>query len=355
MKLLDYAKAISIGAKERGLLHAVYSVLLSRFCHNFGPSFYSMFRFHKVPSEQWGNYIHSVEANRITGKINGKENTGLTGNKVRFFIHCQDNSIRTISIMGMLGSNDEGGVNLISSPNEFEKLMSTAPEEVFFKTSTGAHGEGAFLASKTEDDSWLVKGELYSVENLYEKALSQLSEGCSYLIQPLIRPHEALLPIMPNGALGTVRIITYIHGDEPKALLPVLRIPANGNVTDNFSLGLVGNLVAPIDLDTGELGVAKVSRRRDWPDIIDTITHPDTGQPIAGKVLPFWSETVELVLDAQRKTKLLPTLGWDIAITDDGPLVVEANTLYAVELLEVAHGRGVREELEPVIALLNRR
>lgn len=352
MKFLDYSKAISIGARTLGILKSTYTVFLSRFYYGFGPSLYSLFRFYKVPPSQWCSYIRGVDAYKLLKVVNGgKENTVLTGNKIRFFRHCNKNDIRTVPILGTLGKSSEDSIRLVSSPMEFERLMSTAPPQVFFKTSNGAHGDGAFVAFRSEGNVWLVKGESYRIEELYKLALSWLSEGSSYLIQSLVKPHEGLLSIMPGGALGTVRIMTYLDGDEARAFLPVLRIPANGNVTDNFSLGLLGNLVAPIDLYSGEVGIAKFSKRRDWPDIIDTIIHPDTGELIAGKMLPFWNETVELVLDAQRKTRQLPTLGWDVAITDDGPLIVEANTLYAVELIEVAHGRGIRDELEPVIAL----
>lgn len=352
-KALGYLRAISVGAKEVGLARAAWSVFSSRAFRGIGPSFHSLYGFSQVPADQWGCYIGSVEANKLTRKINGKENTYLTGNKLTFFSHCQENDIRTIPIYGVLGrSQPESDIKFISSSSELAHLLSDTLPHVFFKTSRGAHGEGAFRASRS-GSGWMINGSIYDASKLYDFALGLLSENSCYLIQPAIKPHEKMCSFMPSGALGTVRIMTYVHDSDAKAFLPVLRIPASGNMTDNFSLGLAGNLVAPIDIQTGELGIAKLSKRRDWPDMVDASQHPDTGQPIAGVVLPFWKETVELVLDAQRKTRQLRTLGWDVAITDEGPLIVEANTSYAVELIEVAYNRGIRQELAPVFSLLN--
>lgn len=70
--------------------------------------------------------------------------------------------------------------------------------------------------------------------------------------------------------------------------------------------------------------------------------HPDTGCTIPGFRLPYWEETLRLFCLAQKELKEAPTLGWDIAITDDGPLIVEANAGYSIEIHEVAEHRGLR-------------
>jgi hypothetical protein len=116
---------------------------------------------------------------------------------------------------------------------------------------------------------------------------------------------------------------------------------------DNFERGALGNLIAPIDQYTGRLGRAFGSRSSRWPVFFSTDTHPDTGARITGFEIPYWEEAMELVREAQRKLCEIPTLGWDVAIMPEGPMLIEANWNYATEMMQVTHRRGVRSELLP--------
>jgi glutathione synthase/RimK-type ligase-like ATP-grasp enzyme len=76
--------------------------------------------------------------------------------------------------------------------------------------------------------------------------------------------------------------------------------------------------------------------------------HPDTGNVIEGFRIPMWAEVVELLERGQRSLPDLRTLGWDIAVTDDGPLIVETNATYDIDIVQVAYQRGVRSDIEEV-------
>lgn len=78
--------------------------------------------------------------------------------------------------------------------------------------------------------------------------------------------------------------------------------------------------------------------------------HPDTQQRISGYRLPHWNAVCKLLLDGQASLPQIPTLGWDIAICDDGPCIVETNWGYGVTLIEVAMQRGIRKELAPTFS-----
>lgn len=132
-------------------------------------------------------------------------------------------------------------------------------------------------------------------------------------------------------------------------IFSLLRLPVGDNQTDNWSVsGATGNLVAPIDPETGVLGPGVGSRRNDWPFLFLTDIHPDTRNAISGYTLPLWSEVRALVLEGQEALAAVPTLGWDVAITEDGPLLVETNWGYGVETIQVALQRGVREDMEAI-------
>lgn len=331
---------------------ALLSVLRARLLHSIGPYYHSMFDLGRQPASEWRQFISERHSNPRIVAINGRARVELADDKVAFAAHCLVHGIPTVPIICRVcpsreDSPDDAGI--ARSEKEFEALLSGAGSRVFGKPIDGSHGKGAFVAVR-DGEGWRFAGRQGSAGSLYRFCVERMS-GRGWLFQPVVVPHPELAPIMANGAMGTVRIMTWLDGGVPRALLPVLRLPAGGNVTDNFGGGTTGNLVAPIDLETGVLGAAWISGSRSWPEPRSTDVHPDTHEPIRGRTVPMWRETVDVVLRGQASTPALPTLGWDVAITSRGPIIIEANPNWGTDILQAAHRRGVRNDLAPVFAL----
>lgn len=60
--------------------------------------------------------------------------------------------------------------------------------------------------------------------------------------------------------------------------------------------------------------------------------HPDSGQPLTGIVVPFFRELRELVIGAHSMFPELRSVGWDVAIAVDGPVIVEGNLDWDAEI-----------------------
>ena len=71
--------------------------------------------------------------------------------------------------------------------------------------------------------------------------------------------------------------------------------------------------------------------------------HPDTTAPIKGAKLPYWKEMTELALSAHKHFQMPIFIGWDIALTHEGPLVVEANTTWSVDLIQMSHNQPIMD------------
>lgn len=353
-KLLSNYRNAILTATEGGctLPAAAYSVLLSRFRYGLGPEFHSIFELWKKPTASWKNYIGSLEANETHKAFSRPEDQQLTNDKLAFAAHCIDHGLPTIPIICAIDSKPNPLCAEI--PNGFEletwlKIMRSAPTRIFLKPIAGLHGTGAFSATRVGSD-WKYLGTTGDDRALHAYCIANMVTRRGWIIQPEIRPHAEVARRFSPRALSTVRIVTYMDKDEPKLLFSVFRIPVGDNATDNWSLGLSGNLVAPIDMTDGTLGTARTSRCKTWPAMVSTDTHPDTGARIAGYKMPYWNEATELAIRAQGVFKQVPTLGWDIAITDTGPIIVETNCNYAVELIEVSLQRGIREDLAPTFS-----
>lgn len=141
------------------------------------------------------------------------------------------------------------------------------------------------------------------------------------LLQPCMSSHRDLLPLTPGG-LCTLRIVTYrLPAEGARVLVAVDKMPTGDSPADNFHFG---RILAPVDLATGRLGPAIRRQRRVF---VPVEQHPDTGAIISGHQLPYWAEAVSLAktdLDAARDR---PSIGRDMAITDNGPILVEGNTI----------------------------
>jgi len=74
-------------------------------------------------------------------------------------------------------------------------------------------------------------------------------------------------------------------------------------------------------------------------------SHPDTKHRITGSQLPFWREILQTSLDAQASLPEFRTVGWDVAASSRGVLLVEANASYDMSILQIAHRRGLKAEL----------
>jgi hypothetical protein len=68
--------------------------------------------------------------------------------------------------------------------------------------------------------------------------------------------------------------------------------------------------------------------------------HPDSGARITGIGLPMWRETREFAVAAHKAFADRVIVGWDIAITPDGPIVVEGNGSPDLDIMQrfVRHG-----------------
>ena len=66
--------------------------------------------------------------------------------------------------------------------------------------------------------------------------------------------------------------------------------------------------------------------------------HPDTGVPFDGFEVPCCAEAIALAVRLHREVPGLHSIGWDLAITADGPVFIEGNDNWAA---------GLRIGLEP--------
>lgn len=350
----DYRNAVRTAGIHGGLTFpaAIHSVLQARLAYNLGPEFHSLFELWNKRKSSWPDYLSSYEMNEAHKAFSLPEDRYLAKDKLAFTKHCLENDLPTVPVICAIDHAQGDSTRSFHDGTTIEKWMpaiQAAPSRIFIKQIDGAHGSGAFTA-KREGERWRFRGILGTSEALHSFCLTNMQGRRGWIVQPEVRPHKELAQRLSPRALCTARLVTYIDGPTPRMLFAALRIPVGDSPTDNWSWGLSGNLIAPIDLESGALGPGRTSRSPHWPVIISNAIHPDTGQSIEDYRLPFWEETKALALRAQDTLRQIPTAGWDIAITDSGPIIIETNSGYAIEMHQVALQRGLRRELDPTFS-----
>jgi hypothetical protein len=186
-----------------------------------------------------------------------------------------------------------------------------------------------------ERNSWKWEGttlsELRLVERWRERAKRE-----ELVVQPRLENHPSIARFSARG-LCTLRIVTYFTAKmgRPDCLFSCWRMPVGEAHVDNFAAGGIAAAVS----ESGHLSPA-VGKNVS----IGTFTHhPTTDARIAGERLPHWREMVELALTAHEKVREPYFVGWDIALVDEGPLLLESNTNWGVDLAQMPHNRPLGE------------
>ncbi len=231
-------------------------------------------------------------------------------------------------------SRDSAGARALRSTNDIWDFLKTCALPVFGKPVAASHGDGAVkIVARDNDDLITDKDERFSIEDIAAEINGYL-ESRGYLFQEALDPHPEIMALT-NGRLATVRVMVLLGPEGVRLHSGVVRLPAGENRVDNFRRA--GNLIASVDMETGALGPA----RRGVGVSVETLgKHPDTNVDIEGAVLPDFDEAKAIIEKAAQIYPNLHIQSWDVALTDQGPSLLEVNPGGNFNILQLAGGAG---------------
>ncbi|MEA4971532.1 MAG: sugar-transfer associated ATP-grasp domain-containing protein [Candidatus Pelethousia sp.] len=175
------------------------------------------------------------------------------------------------------------------------------------------------------------------------------------IIEQFISQHQVLSTIYPH-VVNTIRIHTVRGSDGIQIVLsPELYIPSGGErdtvhtTEDRYSLF--------IDLSSGRLWNKAFTTDRLGIIKHEETSHRDTGAIFGNICIPYWEEVKAMVIDAASCIPELAYIGWDVAITPTGPVIIEGNAIsgalgnYQIQKSLTNGGYGVRKEYEDMFSL----
>tara|TARA_R110002110_G_scaffold414983_1_gene647341 strand:+ start:27394 stop:28131 length:738 start_codon:yes stop_codon:yes gene_type:complete len=205
-------------------------------------------------------------------------------------------------------------------------LITAFPEHFVVKSRHGAYGEGFVAFASNAGIFSTSNGLIYTPTQLLSW-LTDLHTG-PMVVQKRIFDHDALSALSRSKTLQCVRLVSYRDArDLIRFPFFILKLVCNNNISDNFHGGLSGNLIAYGDRETGTLTGA-VGIHPSGMGLAELSEHPESKTTIAGFKIPFWNEARDLVSMTHASIPDLTTIGWDIGITPNGPVLIEGNAWY---------------------------
>lgn len=310
-KFLNYVSTRHKKSKMTILIDILTSVLK----YNIAPIDYFLFRFYEIQDQERGTYAGTGYLYEYQLRMNPISTRSVLENKLEFLNHYKS----------FIKHNHFSLLDIKNDHTLASRILSNGSGKIVLKNSSGQCGYGVEVRNCQD----------FSPETLIER----LKENKNDLVEEFIIQHNKLMQLSSTG-LNTIRIITQLdtNGDV-KIIAARLRISVNSHV-DNLA---AGNLAAPINLETGKVYGGAV-----YSDITkeQTNTHPLTGVEIIGFEIPYWKETIKMVKDAALMSKGNRSIGWDIAITNEGPELLEGNHNWCKLLWQLPVRRGLKYELE---------
>jgi len=180
---------------------------------------------------------------------------------------------------------------------------------------------------------------ILDVNNMSGRELKELCLREKYnLMEEYVQQNIELQGLSPNS-LNTCRIMTHLNEDGTVTILgALLRMGTSQNV-DNFSQG---GIAAQIDIHSGVLCRDAVSFDINQPI---HIKHPVSQMDIKGFKMPYWNECIAMVKAAASKYPYNKTVGWDVAVRGDGPILIEGNHNWGARVWQMCEGKGMKAVL----------
>lgn len=173
-----------------------------------------------------------------------------------------------------------------------------------------------------------------TINNLEEYYRAKVA-GFPVMFEELISQSDRMAQFN-KSSVNTVRFATLLIDDTLIPLFSFLKIGRSGSFVDN---GAQGGIVVNVDTETGLLTTDGRSELGE-----SFVCVPDTSIQIKGQNLPDWEQLIDLVNKAARRCKTVPYVGWDVAHTDDGWVIVEANEGGSF-IVQTPLQRGIKGEL----------
>lgn len=277
---------------------------------------YFQFHFYKLPPELRMTYAGTGFMYEFQRAMNPVEGRAILEDKIQFAGIFYDMLNRNLITKAQIMSGE-------AKPDEF--IPNDTGKSVL-KPSKGGSGKGIEIWANSELKKLSV--------------LKEMDRSGNDMLEEFVVQHDELQKLSPSG-LNTLRVVTQIDSNgNPILIAARLRISVN-SVVDNLA---AGNIVTALDPENGVVISAGY-----YSDITKEPVekHPVTGIALRGFQVPHWEASRLMALDAARRVAdSNKSVGWDIGITEKGPILIEGNHDWCKLVWQLPTQKGLKAVLQ---------
>lgn len=291
--------------------------------------FYYFKYLYKKDVKNYLDYLSTGEVNAIgkSKQLHNPAYRSILDNKLFFALLSKKSPLNTPELFSYNMGNIfyyDNTIKQISTKSElinfFEHVFTVAHiDGIFFRPPSDYGGKGCFKITRTG-----LKNELDDIYDL-------LTNG-HYVHTEIIKQHSEINKIH-DKSVNTLRIISLITSENHLEIIcAFMRFGVGNSVVDNSSSG---GFFVGVNMNEGTLKKAGHFLLEYGGEEIHE--HPDSGFKFEGFKVPYFKEACEEVI---KGIKVIPDrfIGWDVAITPNGPIIVEANSGPHLPSVDIGYG-----------------
>lgn len=298
--------------KER--LFVLLDMLWCAIRYSASPSNYYYFGFAKLNHSQRQTYVTHKMSEAIQKKYNS----------LKYHIVFYDKMIFSRVFSDFYGRRCLSTETMQS--DDFEQFVTSCPK-FLYKPLEGGQGKGIQVFENTRGGVHQFYTQLKNTHGILEEWICQ---------------HPTMQALYPN-AVNIVRVQTIYDKNECHFLCATLTAGHHNQIANASS----NSIFALVDVKTGKV----FTDGCDYSGHV-YIDHPETGIRFKGFEIPMWNQVLEMLKKAAARVPQIGYVGWDIAITENGPVLIEGNNdggYVGYQLAELCNGHGQKEVYQPFL------
>lgn len=248
-------------------------------------------------------------------------------NKYVFSKYLQGLNIPTPKIIGEIIDD-----NIIFSNNKKVNIKDVKNLDFFCKSFYGEEANGVFHL-QINNGNIIVDGKNITYDEFMKK-----KDKYSFLQEKIIQAGE--LSKLYSKSVNTIRVVTVMMNNEIILYNSILKIGGFGNTCDNWHLG---GVIVGINQTTGELLEEGLLTQGYGYRIKE---HPETKVKFQNFKIPFYSKAIEQAILLHKNFINIKSIGWDIAITENGPVFIEGNDNWDFVMFQAYYGPQMKRLCE---------
>jgi hypothetical protein len=328
--------------------------------HGFGPLEYYIYGFDKksITKKEKLSYISNEKVmKRFRTGLNDKKWIPILENKLLFYLYYSQFNLPVVGLYGFY--HPKKGFFFDGSPlnnkEDFEGWIKRSKvKNLVIKPVGSLGGKGILIIDVISSPNDLISndGKTYNpgdiisfMDNDIETRQKKEDSYRGYVIEEKIE-QDPIMNVFSSAALNTVRVSTLITKKNDILIdFSMLRVGKEGSLTDNLHQG---GYVINVKIEDGSLDETTygyIGKEGPWVEKKDT----NIKKLFKNGRVPYWRDSIALAKRAALVSPELRTIGWDIAVSKRGLILMEGNDNWDVVIAQVLAGGYLTPERREVL------